>query len=103
MTMHGAAETRVRELDRRTNDGIDVALLWNPRRSRVSVAVTDERSGESLEFEVDPADALAAFQHPYSYAGGSPRRHVPRERLDPRPTTGLGPQGALALPGDPAA
>jgi hypothetical protein len=68
MTMLTTPETQVRELDRRRNDGLDVTLLWNSETKRVSVAVTDERSGESLEFDVGSADALAAFHHPYSYA-----------------------------------
>jgi hypothetical protein len=58
----------VRELDRRTSDGIDVRLLWRPRTNRVSVAVTDGRAGSSIEFEVDPAGALEALRHPYAYA-----------------------------------
>lgn len=59
-----------RELDWRTNDGIDVRLLWDPVTNQVSVAVTDERLGGSFELEVDGADALDAFHHPYAYASG---------------------------------
>jgi hypothetical protein len=62
------SEIGVRELDRRSNDGIDVALLWNPRTDQVSIAVADVRLGESFEVEIDPANALHAFQHPYVYA-----------------------------------
>jgi hypothetical protein len=62
------AELAVRELDRRTNDGIDVRLLWSPQTNRVSVAVEDGRAGEYFELEVDAADALAAFRHSYAYA-----------------------------------
>jgi hypothetical protein len=58
----------VRELDHRHSDGVDVFLLWNPRTDQVSITLTDERSGESLAFTVDPSEALSAFQHPYSYA-----------------------------------
>jgi hypothetical protein len=65
-------EIAVRELDRRTNDGIDVRLLWNSQTNRVSVAVEDERCRESLQFEVDAADALVAFHHPYAYAKRDP-------------------------------
>jgi hypothetical protein len=68
MTMHTTPEINARELDRRRNDGIEVRLLWNPHTNRVSVAIDDERSGESFELEVDSADALAAFHHPYAYA-----------------------------------
>jgi hypothetical protein len=57
-----------RELDWRTNDGIDVTLLWHPQTYRVSVAVEDHRAGNSFELEVDSADALDAFHHPYAYA-----------------------------------
>ena len=66
--MSTTAEIGIRELDRRSNDGIDVALLWDARTNRVFVAVDDERRGESLELEVDAANALDAFRHPYAYA-----------------------------------
>jgi hypothetical protein len=62
------ADNSVRELDHRTNDGIDVWLLWNSQSGGVMIAVEDGRLGESLRFEIDPADAVAAFQHPFAYA-----------------------------------
>lgn len=65
--MSTTSEAEVRELDRRTNDGIDVRLLWHSRNNRVSVAVRDGRSGESFELEVDSSDALAAFHHPFAH------------------------------------
>jgi hypothetical protein len=58
----------VRELDHRHNEGIDVSLLWNTRTDQVSIALTDERTGEALTFVVDPSEALSAFHHPYAYA-----------------------------------
>lgn len=61
----------VRELDRRASDGIEVRLLWNSSTNGVSVAVEDERSGESFVIEVDGADAHAAFHHPYTFASRS--------------------------------
>ena len=64
--MSATSETELRELDRRRNDGIDVRLLWNPQTDRISLAVSDETSGESFEFEIDPADAFAAFHHPFA-------------------------------------
>lgn len=57
-----------RELDHRDGDGYDVTLLWYPDTDRVSVALIDERTGEVLMFNVDGADALVAFHHPYAYA-----------------------------------
>jgi hypothetical protein len=62
------ATTCVRELDHRRNDGIDVRLLWDARTNRISLALTNEDSGEALVFEVDPGEALAAFNHPYAHA-----------------------------------
>ncbi len=61
-------EVGSRELDSRSGDGIDVTLLWNPRTNVLCVAVDDEREGASFRFEVDAADALDAFRHPYAYA-----------------------------------
>ncbi|HKR99699.1 MAG TPA: hypothetical protein VJU79_09305 [Candidatus Dormibacteraeota bacterium] len=58
----------IRELDRRTNDGIDVRLLWNSVTDEVVVAVHDTRANNAFEFEVAAADALFAFHHPYAYA-----------------------------------
>ena len=61
-------QSPLRELDRRTNDGIEVSLLWNSQTGGVSVAVEDARRDESFEFEVDPSQALPAFFHPYAHA-----------------------------------
>jgi hypothetical protein len=91
MTMRTTSEIEVRELDRRKNDGLDVRLLWNSHTNRVSVAVEDERSGESFELEIDSADALAAFHHPYAYAQAPPRslaRRLPDESTSTAPQAG---------------
>jgi hypothetical protein len=59
------------ELDQRTNDGIDVRLLWSPDDGRVFVAVSDSRTGEAFALEVaERSRALDVFHHPYAYAGG---------------------------------
>ena len=68
MASHTTTEIGVHELARRTNDGIEVRLLWNSQTDRVSVTVQDERSGEGFELQVDSTDALEAFHHPYVYA-----------------------------------
>lgn len=68
---HSTAELlteTARELDRRHRDGSDVRLLWHPHTDRVSITLEDERLGHSLEFDVDGADALDAFNHPHIYA-----------------------------------
>jgi hypothetical protein len=66
--MHSPSLSTIRELDRRHCGGLDVRLVWELRTNSVSVIVEDERSGESLAFEVAGTDALAAFHHPYAYA-----------------------------------
>lgn len=76
------APSAVRELDRRTNDGFDVRLLWDAHTNRVFVAVADQRQGESFALAVDAADALEAFRHPFAYAGNDyDRRSQALERL----------------------
>jgi hypothetical protein len=68
------------ELDSRTTDGIEVALLWHRAEDRVSVIARDERSGEILEVTVrDGENALDVFHHPYAYAafhGVQPRAEI---------------------------
>lgn len=66
-------DTTLRELDQRTSDRIDVRLLWDARTNQVFVAVEDQLDGASHTFEVDGAEALTAFHHPYAYAD-SPQR-----------------------------
>jgi len=67
--MTTTAFTDRRELAHRTSDGIEVTLFWSKPSNRVSIAVRDSHSDESLEFEVDGGAALDAFNHPYAYAG----------------------------------
>jgi len=67
--MNSSSDNTLRELDRRTGDGIEVRMLWHPTTNQVSIAVEDSRSGESLAFNVTGAEALEAFRHPYAYVG----------------------------------
>ena len=66
--MSTTAEIEIRELDRRSNDGIVVRLLWSPQSDRVWIDVQDQRLGGSFKLKVEPGEALAAFRHPYAYA-----------------------------------
>jgi hypothetical protein len=60
----------LRELDHRTNDRLDVWLLWRKRDDRVVVAVVNESTGERFRIDVrDGERALDVFHHPYAYAG----------------------------------
>jgi hypothetical protein len=56
------------ELAYRQNDGLSVALLWNRAKERLTVAVSDDRTGEHFELEAAPDNALDVFNHPYAYA-----------------------------------
>jgi hypothetical protein len=67
-TMSPTSAHEIRELDRRRNHGVDVALLWNSITDRLFVSVQDERNGGSFEVEVAATDALDAFRHPFVYA-----------------------------------
>jgi hypothetical protein len=59
------------ELADRQNEGLEVSLLWSKTANRVKVAVADTRQNQQFEFDVAGADALAAFNHPFAYAGDS--------------------------------
>jgi hypothetical protein len=57
-----------KELSHRDTDGIEVSLLWAELSDRLFVVVRDRRSNETFELEVDAADALDVFEHPYAHA-----------------------------------
>ena len=60
--------SRLRELDHRRHDGIDVSLLWDASTNAVFVSVIDERGGASFRIQPPPGQALDAFRHPFVYA-----------------------------------
>jgi hypothetical protein len=62
---------RLRELDRRSGYGLDVKLVWEPETNCVFVGVIDQHDGDEFALEVDPADALDAFYHPFAYKRGA--------------------------------
>jgi hypothetical protein len=70
-----------RELARRVNDGFDVRLLWNSETNRVFVTVDDHRHGTSFALDVDAADALEAFHHPFAFTSTHDVRLRPLEHL----------------------
>jgi hypothetical protein len=73
--------TERRELAHRTNDGIDVTLYWSKGSNQVAISVYHARSLTEIEFEVDGADALDAFNHPYAYAAsGGGGHHIATPR-----------------------
>jgi hypothetical protein len=62
------AAKRTRELDSRSSDGLEVSLLWQPETNRLSVSVSDAKTGDDFVLDVDPVEAMDAFNHPYAYA-----------------------------------
>ena len=63
-----------RELDARSNDGLEVRLLWT-EQTGLKVSVYDAKTGDDFEFPVVSKTeenlghiALDAFHHPYAYA-----------------------------------
>lgn len=67
-----------RELCSRSNDGIQVTLIWTPGGDELRVIVVDAKLGHALTIPVAADDAMRAFHHPYSYAAA-------RGLLDVRP------------------
>ena len=57
-----------RELASRDGNGLEIALWWSKSTGRVKVTVVDVRRDEHHEVDVEGAEALAAFYHPFAYA-----------------------------------
>jgi hypothetical protein len=55
------------ELAYRSNDGIDVFLLWSPDDDALAVVVIDAND-DAFELAVGAAEALDVFNHPFAYA-----------------------------------
>jgi hypothetical protein len=56
------------ELAHRTNDGLEVTLLWRAIDDRLRVVVEDWKAGDWFQVEAEPDAALDVFYHPYAYA-----------------------------------
>jgi len=54
-----------RELDRRTNGGLEVTLFWDAADNTTSVDVREIATDETISFRVPPDRALDAFHHPF--------------------------------------
>jgi hypothetical protein len=67
-TLEPDLDALARELAYRRNGALDIFLLWHPADDSVTVLVDDLRTGVRIEMAVDQRDALAAFNHPFSYA-----------------------------------
>lgn len=64
-----ASPHRIRELARRGDGGVDVALLWRSGSEEVAVTVADRRTGHTFHVPVQRGEsALDVFHHPFAYA-----------------------------------
>ena len=63
-----ATQEPYRELAHRTNDGVEVVLLWHQPSDELIVTVSDERNGAYFELAAEPNQALDVFNHPYAHA-----------------------------------
>jgi hypothetical protein len=61
-------QATTRELAYRSNDGVEVALLWSPGEGRLTVVVVDTKADERFELEARHDNALEVFYHPFAYA-----------------------------------
>ena len=60
---------KFRELAHRSNDGLDVALLWDQASDNLAVTVHDQRSGIAFELVMERGvEALDVFRHPFAHA-----------------------------------
>ena len=55
------------ELAERSNDGIEVRLLWRRGAEEVVLVLIDDRTGASFGVDVPGDRALDAFRHPFLY------------------------------------
>jgi hypothetical protein len=61
-------ETVPRELAHRADDGIEVSLVWSALEDRLTVTVSESRSGVRFEVDAERENALDVFYHPYAHA-----------------------------------
>jgi hypothetical protein len=57
------------ELAERSNDGLEVRLLWRRDTREIVLEVADNKTGTVCEVHVPDYLALDAFEHPFLYIG----------------------------------
>ena len=57
----------IHELAHRSDEGLEVSLLWKETTGELLVTVLDARSGELLEVVAQRENALDVFNHPSAY------------------------------------
>jgi hypothetical protein len=72
MTNANRATGSLRELARRTDGGIEVALFWDVSSGELTLCVGNEPGDSYFELSPAPDQALDCFYHPYAYAALDP-------------------------------
>jgi hypothetical protein len=57
----------LRELAKRSTDGLVVRLFWDAERDAIVLTFRDRRTGERFGVDVPKARALQAFEHPAAF------------------------------------
>ena len=60
-------DTTLIELAERSNDGVEVRLLWDRGADEVVLEVYDDKTGTLTEVQVPRDRAMDAFRHPFVY------------------------------------
>jgi hypothetical protein len=60
-------DTNLIELAERSNDGVEVRLLWHRVTGEVVLEVNDDKTGTAFEVQVPGDRAMDAFRHPFVY------------------------------------
>jgi hypothetical protein len=60
-------DTTLIELAERSNDGVEVRLLWDRGADEVVLEVYDNKTGTITEVQVPRDRAMDAFRHPFVY------------------------------------
>ena len=76
-----------KELDFRSNDGVEIALLWRGCDEQLIVQVIDTKLAEAFRLEVEATEAIDVFQHPYAYAAYRGVEYIEPSRLRAQPVS----------------
>ena len=67
MSTTAVTEDVRRELARRVNGGLEIALFWDRRDNSTSIDVPHSEIDETISFRVPSDRALDAFHHPFAH------------------------------------
>ena len=77
-----------RELAHRSNDGLEVTLLWHPARDELTVCGSDHRTGVRFEIRPEHHLALEVYYHPYCYVTSSDISYEDHRLAEPSTSAG---------------